>query len=74
MGKAGNCYDNAIGERAIGILKSEYLVDHEFANYEQAVKAAREAVYLYSYERPHWSLRLKKPADVYQMYQGDEKR
>jgi len=74
MGEAGNCYDNAIAERVNGILKNEYLLDYEFANYEQAVKATREAVYLYNYERPHWSLGLKKPADVYQMYQGDEKR
>lgn len=67
MGEAGNCYDNAIAERVNGILKNEYLLDYEFLNYEQAVKATREAVYLYNYERPHWSLGLKIPAEVYKM-------
>ena len=74
MGEAGNCYDNAIAERVNGILKSEYLLDYEFANYGQAVKAAKQAVYLYNHERPHWSLGLKNPAEVYQMDQGNEKK
>ena len=65
MGEAGNCYDNAIAERINGILKDEYLLDSEFTDKEQAVKAVKEAVYLYNYERPHWSLGLKKPADIY---------
>lgn len=67
MGEAGNCYDNAIAiaERVNGILKDEYLLDSEFVDKKQAVKAVKEAVYLYNYERPHWSLGLKKPADVY---------
>jgi len=78
MGEAGNCYDNAIAERVNGILKNEYLLDNEFASFDQAVRATREAIYLYNYERPHWSLGLKKPADIYHMpvtkYQKDEKK
>lgn len=66
MGEAGNCYDNAIAERVNGILKQEYMMDSEFENYKQAVKAAKQAIYLYNYERPHWALGLKKPAEVYQ--------
>lgn len=65
MGEAGNCYDNAIAERINGILKDEYLLDSEFVDKKHAVKAVKEAVYLYNYERPHWSLNLKKPADIY---------
>lgn len=65
MGEAGNCYDNAIAERVNGILKDEYLLDSEFVNKKHAIKAVKEAVYLYNYERPHWSLNLRKPADVY---------
>lgn len=65
MGQTGNCYDNAIAERVNGILKDEYLLDSEFVDIKQAVKAVKEAIYLYNYERPHWSLNLKKPADVY---------
>jgi len=66
MGEAGNCYDNAIAERVNGILKDEYLLDAEFVNLQHAVNATREAIYLYNYERPHWSLQLKKPAEVHQ--------
>ena len=65
MGEAGNCYDNAIAERVNGILKDEYLLDSEFINKAHALKAVKQAVYLYNYERPHWSLDLKKPAEVY---------
>ena len=65
MGEAGNCYDNAIAERVNGILKSEYLLDHEFLNIEEAVKAVKQGIYLYNHKRPHWSLNLQKPAEVY---------
>jgi putative transposase len=66
MGEAGNCYDNAIAERVNGILKNEYLLDNEFKDYRQAVRAVKEAIYLYNYERPHWSLNLQKPASVHE--------
>lgn len=65
MGEVGNCYDNAIAERVNGILKDEYLLDSEFIDKKQAERAVKEAVYLYNYERPHWALNLKKPAEVY---------
>ena len=65
MGAAGNCYDNAIAERVNGILKQEYLLDDEFKDLNQAIAATRQAIYMYNYKRPHWSLNLKKPADVH---------
>ena len=65
MGEAGNCYDNAIAERVNGILKDEYLLDSEFLTQQHAIQAVKEAVYLYNYKRPHWSLDLRKPAEVY---------
>lgn len=65
MGDAGNCYDNAIAERVNGILKSEFLLDSEFAAYQEAVKATKEAIYLYNFKRPHWALNLEKPAAVH---------
>jgi transposase InsO family protein len=77
MGEAGNCYDNAIAERVNGILKSEYLLDNEFLDIEQAVKAVKQGIYLYNHKRPHWSLNLQKPAEVYKQkarmnYQGNQ--
>lgn len=65
MGEAGNCYDNAIAERVNGILKGEYLLDSEFIDQKQAELAVRQAIYLYNHKRPHWSLKLKKPAEVH---------
>lgn len=72
MGEAGNCYDNAIAERVNGILKDEYLLDSEFIDIKHAHKAVKEAVYLYNYERPHWSLDLEKPAEVYNNNQKEK--
>lgn len=66
MGEAGNCYDNAIAERINGILKEEYMLEAEFLDIAHAIKATRQAVYLYNHKRPHWSLNLSKPAEVHQ--------
>lgn len=65
MGEAGNCYDNALAERVNGILKEEYLLDSEFVSLQHAFEATKQAIYLYNYKRPHWSLGLKKPAEVH---------
>ena len=73
MGEAGNCYDNAIDERVNGILKGEYLLDTEFIDIKHAREATKEAVYLYNYQRPHWSLKLKKPAEVHAMLTSQQK-
>ena len=40
MGEAGNCYDNAMAERINGILKSEYLLDTEFKDYDSRIKGS----------------------------------
>lgn len=66
MGEAGNCYDNALAERVNGILKSEYLLDSEFLNERHARQAVKESIDLYNNKRPHWSLGLRKPVEVYQ--------
>lgn len=65
MGEAGNCYDNAMAERVNGILKDEYLLDTEFVDITHAREATRQAIHLYNYKRPHWSLGLRKPAEVH---------
>lgn len=65
MGEVGNCYENALAERMNGILKCEYFLDSLFVDFEQAESAVREAIRLYNFERPHWSLGLQCPADVY---------
>jgi transposase InsO family protein len=65
MGEVGNCYENALAERMNGILKCEYGLDDLFINDEHALRAVREAIWLYNYERPHTSLNYCKPAEIY---------
>lgn len=65
MGHVGNCYENALAERVIGILKCEYGLDALFVDVTQARQAVREAIWLYNYDRPHLSLGFRKPADIH---------
>lgn len=65
MGAVGNAYDNPLAERINGILKSEYLLDGLFVDFNQAAKAVSQAIYLYNFERPHLSLNYATPNDVY---------
>jgi transposase InsO family protein len=68
MTKAGDCYENAAAERLNGILKQEYGLGLIFESKELAMKAVRQAVISYNKERPHWSLGLKTPNQVYQQF------
>lgn len=65
MGEVGNCYDNALAERVIGILKCEYGLDDLFVDHKHAHIAVCEAIWLYNYERPHLSLDYCKPAEIH---------
>ena len=65
MGDVGNCYDNALAERVNGILKQEYRLGDVLVDFDHAVAATHEAVWLYNYERPHLSLSMQKPAEVH---------
>lgn len=61
----GNRYDNALAERMNGILKNAYGLDDLFVDLNLAQRAVDEAVWLYNFERPQWSLDWRKPADVF---------
>lgn len=65
MGEVGNCYDNAFAERVIGTLKNEYYLNTRFADHRQVHFAAREAIHNYNTDRPHLSLSMAVPYDVY---------
>jgi len=71
MGPVGNCYDNIFAERLIGILKSEYRLDTRFMNYAQTIPAVKDVVHLYNTDRPHLSLNLAAPQDVYSGHRSD---
>jgi transposase InsO family protein len=65
MAEAGNCYENAIAERVNGILKNEFNLDIEFKSIEQAKQASDQAIKTYNEKRPHMSIGMKKPIELY---------
>lgn len=65
MTDADHCAQNAIAERVNGILKSEFFIDTNFANIQQARIAIKNAIRIYNYERPHMSLGYTTPYKVY---------
>jgi len=67
MGRIGNAYDNALAERVIGTLKTEYGIEGPFPSQEVAYRSVHEAITLYNHARPHWALALATPADVHFM-------
>ena len=67
MGRIGNAYDNALAERVIGTLKSEYGIEGPFPSEDLARLALEQAVTLYNHERPHLSLQYATPAQVHFM-------
>lgn len=61
---------NALAERMNGILKQEWIYGMSlFASEEQARREISKMIHFYNYERPHMSIGMKKPMDV---YQGEE--
>jgi transposase InsO family protein len=66
MGERGNPYENAIAERMNGILKYEFGLRYEFREFGVAKAEVSKAVKLYNNKRPHWSLNLQTPNEVYQ--------
>ena len=65
MGAVGNCYDNIFAERVIGTLKHEYALDARFADHHQVQSAVDQAIRYYNTDRPHLSLNMAVPHDVY---------
>ena len=65
MGEVGNCYENALAERVNGILKSEFNLDVTFLNFDHAMKATKQSIKTYNELRPHMSLGMRKPNDLY---------
>ena len=65
MAEAGNCYENALAERMNGILKNEFNLDATFEDINQAKRATSQAVKIYNEKRPHMSIVMKKPAELY---------
>jgi putative transposase len=63
-------YENTHIERVNGIIKSEYLSCNSIQNFESLKKTLKKAVYLYNFERPHWSLACLTPVEYEKSLQG----
>lgn len=58
--------DNAIAERMNGILKTEWIYHSvQYESYEQAYREVEDMIGFYNNERPHMSIGMKIPMDVY---------
>jgi len=65
MTKGGSPSQNAVAERINGILKQEYAISDKNQSIVQCKKAVKEAIYLYNNCRPHNTLKMRMPAEVY---------
>lgn len=65
MTEENHCYENAVAERVNGILKDEFYLDATFNSFEQALSATGSGIRNYNDKRPHWSLELRTPSQVY---------
>ncbi len=55
-----------------GILKLEYLLDYRFPDSLSASLATQQAIHFYNSERPHSSLGMQMPEQVYAQALGQE--
>lgn len=58
-------YENAVAERINRTLKHEYGLKQTIKNTDLAQKMTEQAVYIYNNLRTHFSLDLRKPAEVH---------
>ena len=66
MTESYNPTDNAVAERMNGILKTEWIYGMSlFKDEEHAREQIAETIAFYNNERPHMSIGMKKPMDVY---------
>ena len=65
MTEDNHCYENAMAERVNGILKYEYGLKETFLNKKYARIACRQAIRLYTTDRPHMALNMATPQEVH---------
>ena len=65
MTENGDPLENAIAEKVNGIIKEEYLYNHEVSNIKEAKKILDITVKLYNEDRPHMSIGNLYPATIH---------
>lgn len=66
MTENGDPYENAIAERINGILKGEFLLDKNFATFQEAEAAVGNAIEKYNQVRPHASCNNMTPVQAHE--------
>jgi putative transposase len=66
MSRKGTPTDAAHIERLNRTLKREFNLRRRFATFEEAKEAIYTAILIYNEIRPHWSLNLRTPSQVYE--------
>lgn len=61
-----DCYQNALAERVNGILKQEFLTTR-CNTMQELDKLIAESIFIYNYYRPHLSLDMLTPNQMYEM-------
>lgn len=74
MSRSGKPTDAAHIERLNRTLKSEYKLGRRFANKEEAIEAIRFAIASYNELRPHLSLGMRTPSEVYRAGLEEQKQ
>ncbi len=73
MTQSGDPLENAIAERANGIIKTEWLYKMKIASIEQCKTELERIITFYNTERPHLSIGMKTP-EVAHREEGPQKR
>ena len=61
MTQTGDPRDNSIAERVNGILKTEWLDNNDFQDFDDAYARVAEVINIYNTQRPHLSLNYQTP-------------
>lgn len=67
MTENGDPYENAIAERANGILKYEFNLNREFTSRTEALEVVDRSIRAYNQLRPHMSCNYLTPVEAHQM-------
>lgn len=73
MTQSGDPLENAIAERANGILKVEWLYKMKLANRQECEATLTRIIDFYNTQRPHMSIGMQTPEVAHQQY-GEQRR
>jgi len=65
MTEENHVYENALAERVIGILKTEFFLGEKLQSFEVAKELVAESINIYNEQRLHMSLNYETPAYRY---------